>query len=123
MLEIQLDRTHRTYVPGETLEATLRWTGEATKWIEIQLLWETVGKGTSDQGVVASHKWNAQETQSTLQWKTVIPRGPLSMQGRLIAIEWNVIGTAHSAAEVKVPIVVAHGNKIVRLAQVNSSKD
>jgi hypothetical protein len=117
MLEIKLDRTDRTYAPGETMTATVQWSFDAPpKWLEIEFGWQTEGKGTSDHSIVDSEKWKPLDAAGTKEWKTTVPRGPLSLRGQLIRIKWTLTCSAPSSNDCSVNVEVTHLGQSVRLS-------
>lgn len=91
MFEAILDRSDRCYAPGETLHARIEWDLDSPpRAIHLELRWDTEGKGTSDYEVVKGEKWTGLSARGNQTWSVRLPRGPLSLDGRLIRIHWSL---------------------------------
>jgi hypothetical protein len=91
MLNAILDRSDRCYAPGETLLARIEWDLDSPpRAIYLELRWDTEGKGTSDYEVVSEEKWTGLSARGNQTWSVRLPRGPLSLDGRLLRIHWSL---------------------------------
>ncbi|MFN6130808.1 MAG: hypothetical protein ACK6DC_20645 [Planctomycetota bacterium] len=115
MLEVHVDHAGQAYAPGETLHAQVRWSlASPPRAIHLELRWETEGKGTSDSEVVASEKWTGLSASEERQWSVVLPRGPESMQGQLIRIQWSLRCWSDGSEPISVPLVVSRIREPIR---------
>ncbi|MFN7732764.1 MAG: hypothetical protein ACK5OB_12730 [Pirellula sp.] len=90
-IALQLDRADGVYAPGETMIVTARWrSGVTVDYMECAVEWSTEGKGDSNGDAVAEEIWDDLQSVHSVEWKVVLPRGPLSVQGQLLSIVWAV---------------------------------
>lgn len=119
MLEIILDRSDRSYRPGETILAAIRWDTEASpRRISMELRWDTEGKGTSDHGVVAEETWTDLSTRGTRTWSVRLPRGPFSAQGQLLQIQWSIRCSIDGRDSHAIPLILSPTRLAMRLYRV-----
>lgn len=123
MLSVQLDRSNRVYAPGEVMVVRVQWSFDrAPEELDLVLEWSTEGKGTGDGDAAAEEFWDDLSPQGERTWEVVVPRGPLSLHGSLIRIQWHVVCETDLADEVRVPFVVSHIGSPIRLNRVDSAK-
>lgn len=116
MLEVQLDHAVHAYAPGETLVALVRWSMVSVpRAIHLELRWETQGKGTTDHEVVASETWTGLSSSQERPWSVVLPRGPESVQGQLIRIQWSLQCSVAGGDTISIPLVVSRLREPIRL--------
>jgi hypothetical protein len=117
-IQLKLDKT--SLQPEEVLAATVAWEFDTIpSSLKLELLWETSGKGTEDSEIVHTENWKPDAKQGERRFSIPLPRGPLSVQGNLIAIRWYVACTSKKPnSEIKVPFVLSHLNRVVRLKSV-----
>jgi hypothetical protein len=122
MLSVKLDRPDRIYSPGETLNARVEWSLDSTpKTMDLELGWITEGKGTSDNDVAEEEEWTDLVPQGGRTWSVVVPRGPLSLKGQLIQIQWTLKCTIDGKHEVAIPLTVSHSKQPVRLPRIDEA--
>lgn len=99
MNDFDLDLNGKTtFQPGETMTGTIRWVLEKTpRSVEVVLFWRTLGKGTTDSGVVAREVWENPESYGEKSFTFQVPHAPLSFSGQLITLQWEVEAIAHKA--------------------------
>jgi|694.fasta_scaffold01778_19 hypothetical protein len=95
---IQIDLKHEDgqasedwFLPGELLIVTAVW--ELPKedcQINLQLLWETEGKGTGNSEAAYQTEWVASTVRGEKVFRWRMPRGPLSCEGVLLKIRWYI---------------------------------
>lgn len=91
MLKVTLNRADQSYAPGESLDARIEWDLDSPpRAILLELRWDTEGKGTSDYEVVLRENWTGLSARGNQAWSVRLPRGPLSLDGRLIRIHWSL---------------------------------
>lgn len=91
--QLQIDLEGRTdFTPGERVSAAVAWeTASPPAWIELTLEWRTRGRGTTDAAAAFRRRWTADggiEAAGAEVVELVMPPGPLTWAGRLVAIEW-----------------------------------
>jgi hypothetical protein len=122
MLSVKLDRPDRAYAPGETLNARVAWSLDSTpECMDLELGWITEGKGTSDNNVVEEEEWTDLAPEGEKTWSVVVPRGPLSLKGQLIRIQWSVTCTVDGKQEVSIPLTVSATKQPVRLSRIDEA--
>jgi len=90
-VEIQLDHPDGVYAPGETVSVELSWRSSVSiRSIELTLAWSTEGKGDTNSDIVVEQRWDDLVSKTSLEWSFVMPRGPLSLNGQLVSIYWNL---------------------------------
>ncbi len=91
-------RGSRLYFPGETLAGSYWFEqvgGDDILAVECSVLWQTIGKGSTDMGVHAFWRFSIDEgdwidPRRPSRFNTVLPRSPLSYHGSLIKLHWMV---------------------------------
>ncbi len=92
-LELLDDRT--AYCPGEVIAGVAAWElAGPVRQIEVHLCWHTEGRGTEDASIVETIGFDAPLPVDAQPFRFVVPEGPYSYDGRLIAIRWAVELTA-----------------------------
>lgn len=76
------------FAPGSALEGSAGWEVERAYAATLRLFWRTTGKGTEDIGLVEALTFGNPAKVDTRTFRFVLPAGPLSYNGRLIAITW-----------------------------------
>jgi hypothetical protein len=81
----------RVFRPGEVIEGVAGWSRDKVPTLaEVRLLWFTRGKGTQDVTVVETAKLSAAEREAVQPFRFTLPDGPVSFEGRLVAVNWAV---------------------------------
>jgi hypothetical protein len=88
------------FKPGDTIEGTVRWTSEAVKSAALRLFWRTEGKGTQDAGFVDEMIFDQPRPTDQRKFHFTAPYGPLSYDGKLIAIMWALELELNGGSEV-----------------------
>ncbi len=120
-LEIQLDSAKSTFLPGETISGTARWSlGEAAKSIELELFWTTRGKGTVDTAVVDALCIEQPPLDDQRPFRFQLPASPYSFSGRLVSVTWSLRMIANPGErQAQVNIVVSPtGKEIVLRSEI-----
>jgi len=91
--QLQIDLEGRTdFMPGERVSVAVAWeTRSSPQWVELTLEWKTQGRGTTDTAATFRHRWQADEGLAPAGAELVelvMPPGPLTYGGRLIAVQW-----------------------------------
>lgn len=91
--QLQIDLEGRTdFAPGEPVSVAVAWeTASPPDWIELTLEWRTRGRGTTDAAAAFRRRWTADggiEAAGAELVELVLPPGPLTYGGRLVAVQW-----------------------------------
>lgn len=110
-VKIEADR----YEPGGKLSGQVGWSLDpAPRRIEVNLFWQTSGKGTEDLEVVDTFTLDRPAAQGLEPFEFTLPIMPYSFSGRLITLRWGVEAvadkTSHSAF-----FTLAPGGEEIRL--------
>jgi hypothetical protein len=131
MLRIELDDDVavsgdrlRLFRPGQVLTGRVRWAetkppGE----VRMELVWSTLGKGTSDTRVSQSWQCDAPLPEGEARFSLTLPRGPLSYRGRLMSIEWELRGWLGARPSGLLGLIAIAGEEPARLPLVISWGD
>lgn len=79
------------FFPGELVIVSVQW--ELPKEdcdMQVQLLWETEGKGTDERESAHEEYWTVEAVRGEKRFEWLLPRGPLSLEGNLLKIRWYV---------------------------------
>ena len=95
--------------PGHWLKGMVVWDFDSVpSKIELDVSWQTSGKGTDDLDVVFEEEWSPDAKSGERSFQCQIPRGPISVQGNLISIGWQVECTSKRPnATITVPFVLS----------------
>ena len=115
-ISVVLQDRKETYRPGETVRGAAYWSlGGEPESVEVHLFWRTEGKGTTDTEIVASKTFTSPARTDRRDFELVLPDGPYSFAGKLIAILWSVEVVAEPGSEAgRQDIVVSPTGKPVR---------
>ena len=79
------------FLPGETLSGELAWDLDRDDAnIEIRLIWQTRGKGTTDTKTLPLHRIERVGRSGKQTVVLPLPLGPCSFSGRLITLSWMI---------------------------------
>jgi hypothetical protein len=99
-ISIVLKDRKESYRPGETVRGAAYWTlGGEPESVEVRLFWRTEGKGTTDTEIVAAKVFENPARTDRRDFALVLPDGPYSFAGKLIAILWSVEVVAEPGSE------------------------
>ena len=115
MIVLETDR--RVAVVGDVVRARASWQhGKAPKEVRVELRWYTEGRGTRNRGVVdrVVHTADAGPIPPVIEAVLTVPReGPVTYDGSMIRIRWEVHATVDVAwardPDQSVPLVVRPG--------------
>lgn len=123
-VQIELNHSNGIYAPGEELVATLTWrTTTLVRSFDLWLAWSTQGKGDTDTGILAETSVEEAPSQGPYVWRVVLPRGPLTLHGQILSIEWSVgceielEGNEDESHEI--PFQLSHGEQPIQLSKVS----
>lgn len=115
-LSLQLDAD--AVEPGDPITGTVRWSG-TVEALEVVLRWETSGKGTKDEQIVARAPVVVADHRSAEgRFAMTAPEQPFSFSGTLISLTYfvRVADADLDQGHIEAEIVIAPGGKEVRLA-------
>jgi hypothetical protein len=87
-IEIQDNRTR--FSPGETVAGRVNWNGGHVESASVRLFWRTEGKGVQDVGLHAETSFDRPRSTDERTFSFVLPSGPLSYDGKILAIIWGL---------------------------------
>ena len=108
--------------PGQWLKGSVVWDFDSVpSKIELEVSWQTSGKGTDDSDMVFEEEWTPGTKSGERSFHCEMPRGPISVQGNLISIGWQVECSSNRPnATIKVPFVLSQIEGPVRLSSLIS---
>lgn len=110
MLRVDLDSNEATFLPGGILSGRIVWElSQTPRKMEAYLAWATEGKGDEDGDMVVEQAWIPIAESGTQPFRWQLPRGPLSLDGKLIRIRWSIeCSTTKPDEYTSVPIILSH---------------
>ena len=136
-LQIDLLDGRTVYGPGDVVAGTLTWVlPKATKSLEVRLSWSTSGRGSQDEEVAASVRFEQPLEQDVQPFELVLPMWPWSFSGALVSLMWQVeaatrwggeqtrkrITVSPTGEEQTLPRLPAVDDKAMPSAMITSSK-
>jgi hypothetical protein len=109
MLRIQLDNSQTNLRPGEKFRGTIFWDLETVPAeLNAYLVWHTEGKGDEDFDNAIEESWNPSVNQGSQRFEWIAPRGPLSLNGKLLRICWELEASVPEIKEsAKLEVVIS----------------
>lgn len=116
-MSLQILLKKSTCRPGELLKWAVEWEFDSTpSKITVEISWTTSGKGTDDSEKVFAEDWTPDSATGQRSFEFQLPRGPISVQGNLVSIGWQIECTSHQPkAQDTETFVISHIDKPVRL--------
>lgn len=117
-LQINLERS--IIRPGELLTGVVAWDFDSVPdKMELEISWQTSGKGTDDMDIEFEEEWSPDTKNGERSFQFQLPRGPISVQGNLISIGWQVACTTNRpSSSCTVPFVLSQIEGPIRLSPV-----
>ncbi len=117
-LRITLDETKCQ--PGQLLNASVLWAFDSPpSKLTLELSWHTTGKGAEDSETVFTQNWTPDSNTGEKSFSIQLPRGPISVRGNLISIDWQLECTSQRPKETcTMPFVLSHMKKRVQLTPI-----
>lgn len=79
------------FYPGEMIVIKVVWElPQENCDLQLQLLWETEGKGTDESETAHEEEWTVGTVRGERVFEWLMPRGPLSCEGNLLKIRWYI---------------------------------
>ncbi len=99
------------------LNGIVHWDFDSTpSKLTLEVSWQTSGKGTDDCETVFSEDWSPDSKSGERKLQFQLPRGPISVQGNLINIDWKIECTSKCPNDDwSMPLVLSHLTEPVRL--------
>ena len=121
-MSLRILLTKTTCRPGMLLKWAVEWDFDSTpSKINVNISWRTSGKGTDDSGKVFTEDWTPDSVSGQRGFEHQLPRGPISVRGNLISIDWQIECTSnHPKADDKMSFVLSHIDKPVQLSSLIS---
>ena len=115
-LSIETTDGRTAFKPGEEVELDLHWElEEAPETLELRLVWNTSGKGTTDIEIARTEPIDEPSASGRIRKTIRLPRSPYSFSGKLVAIIWALELVALPKEEsTRLEIVIGPGNAEVR---------
>lgn len=119
-LQVTIANGRTAFLPGETISGNVSWDIEAPpKKAELDLIWSTQGKGTSDIEIVQTVSFAQPQARENRPFTIKLPESPYSFSGQLISLLWhlelNLEPGGHSQA---LEITIAPGGQEVILPRI-----
>ena len=110
MLRVELENDESVLSPGGILIGKIIWESSQTpRSIEAYLAWATEGKGDEDGDMVVEQEWTPTAASGTQSFRWQLPRGPLSLDGKLIRIRWSIeCSTVKPDEAFTFPVIISH---------------
>lgn len=118
-IQIKLDAS--VIRPGELLKGSVVWDFDSVPLeIILTVSWRTSGKGTEDSDLILEEEWSPDSKSGERGFEFQMPRGPISVRGNLISIDWQVeCSSKRPNATYSVPFVLSQIAGPVRLSLIS----
>lgn len=105
------------FQPGDGIDVDLQWDfDDAPQAIELRLVWNTAGKGTTDVRVVKTERIEEPSASERRRMTLALPRAPYSFSGKLVAVVWALELVALPKEEsARLEILIGPNSQEVRL--------
>ena len=90
MIAIELINQSASFLPGDAIEGTVRWSEEQGTSMEVRLIWFTQGKGDRDFELIDVHTVPAPAAAGSERFQFQAPHRPQSFSGKLISLQWAI---------------------------------
>ena len=119
-MTLQIKLENSVCRPGLLLDVTVVWEFDTPpSKLTLELSWRTSGKGTEDSETVYSEKWSPDSKSGKKELQIQLPRGPISVQGTLISIGWQLECTSKQPnASIIASLVLSQLDQPIRLTAV-----
>jgi hypothetical protein len=88
-LHIDTAEQRTAFEPGAEIEVYLEWDlDEPAEAVELRLVWNTSGKGTTDIAVADTVRFDAPSQRESRQATLTLPTSPYSFSGTLVSLIW-----------------------------------
>ena len=116
-MTLQIKLENSVCRPGQMLDVTVVWEFDSPpSKLTLELSWRTSGKGTDDSETVYSENWSPVSKSGEKEFQIQLPRGPISVQGNLISIGWQIECTCkRPSASIISSLVLSQLDQPIRL--------
>jgi hypothetical protein len=88
-LQIHTPDGWTNFTPGAEIDLVLSWDLESPPAaLELRLVWNTAGKGTTDLSIVQSHPIESPAPRDSQRMTITLPTSPYSFSGKLVSLIW-----------------------------------
>ena len=123
-LAIQLDDNRTGFKPGETISALIEWSlADQPDSIELRVVWNTVGKGTTDVGIEHAITIDSPNQSDSRRIDVPLPKAPYSFSGKLVSLVWALeLVVSPSRESCRQEITIAPGGSEVQLRRTSEQE-
>lgn len=116
-LSVETADRRTAFQPGDEIDVDLQWDlDEPPQAIELRLVWNTSGKGTTEVRTVRTERIEEPSASDHVRKTLTLPIAPYSFSGKLVSIVWALELVALPQEEsARLEIVIAPGSEEVRL--------
>lgn len=94
-ISVETSDGRTAFEPAEEISVDVGWDfDEAPEAIELRLVWNTSGKGTTDVEVAGAERIEEPLGRNSRRLAVVLPRSPYSFSGKLVSIVWALEAVA-----------------------------
>lgn len=124
-LQIQTPEGWTRFDPGAVINIDLSWDLETPpESIELRVVWNTTGKGTTDLAVVQSQSIESPAPRDSRRMTITLPSSPYSFSGKLVSLVWALELVALPSEEsTRQEIIIAPAGREVVLQSVGTRGD
>jgi hypothetical protein len=122
MIRIELEAQEVCFKPNGELVGTVIWEFPIVpKEVTLTLEWSTYGKGDCDSDICIEQTWEPTMANGKEPFRWRLPRGPVSLDGQLISLEWTLNACVKKPnEEFELPIVISHLPHRIALQRMES---
>jgi hypothetical protein len=119
-LQIHTPEGQTDFEPGAPIDVDVSWDFESPpESLELRVVWNTAGKGTTDLSVVQSQTIESPTPRDSRRLTIALPSAPYSFSGKLVSLIWALELVALPGKEsTRQEIVVAPAGREVVLRPV-----
>jgi hypothetical protein len=123
-LQIQTPDGWSNFHPGDEIDLDLSWDLDAPPAaLELRVVWNTAGKGTTDLSVVHSQTIESPAPRESRRMTITLPTSPYSFSGKLVSLIWALELIALPGKDsTRQEIIIAPGGQEVVLRPIVESK-
>ena len=118
-MQLHLEGQPAEFQPGQTVRGRVVCDpGESIEQVELAFVWQTFGKGTTDQQEWPAGSVAVRPGQQEVTFTITAPHRPFSLSGKLLSIRWSLQATARpSGRSMQLPISISPTGQAVALNQ------
>jgi len=121
-LQIQTPEGWTNFEPGAEVDVDLSWDLESPPTaLELRVVWNTAGKGTTDLSIVQSHMIESPMPRDSRRMTITLPASPYSFSGKLVSLIWALeLVALPSMQSTRQEIIIAPAGREVVLRPVET---